>query len=37
MAEMKDSGIEWIGDIPQNWKLKRIQFCLDEINEKIFL
>ena len=34
MAEMKDSGIEWIGDIPQNWKLKRIQFCLDEINEK---
>ena len=31
---MKDSGIEWIGDIPQNWKLKRIQFCLDEINEK---
>lgn len=34
MAKMKDSGIEWIGDIPQNWKLKRIQFCLDEINEK---
>jgi len=34
MVEMKDSGIEWIGDIPQNWKLKRIQFCLNEINEK---
>ena len=34
MDAMKDSGIEWIGDIPQNWKLKRIQFCLDEINEK---
>ena len=34
MTELKDSGIEWIGKIPNNWKVKRIQFCLDEINEK---
>lgn len=34
MAEMKDSGIEWIGKIPKEWGLKRIQFCLEEINEK---
>lgn len=27
IREMKDSGIEWIGDIPQNWKIKRIKFC----------
>ncbi len=24
-AEMKDSGIEWIGEIPKHWKLKRIR------------
>ncbi len=34
MTEMKDSGIEWIGKIPKEWGLKRIQFCLEEINEK---
>lgn len=34
MAEMKDRGIEWIGKIPKEWGLKRIQFCLEEINEK---
>lgn len=31
---MKDSGIEWIGKMPEDWQLKRLQFCLDEINEK---
>lgn len=31
---MKYSGIEWIGDIPEEWKTLRIQFCLDEIVEK---
>ncbi len=30
----KDSGIEWIGEIPQNWELLRLQFCLDEIKQK---
>lgn len=34
MNSMKNSGIEWIGMIPNNWNLKRIQFCLDEITEK---
>lgn len=34
MYEMKNSGIEWIGEIPKDWKLKRIQFCLNEINKK---
>ena len=32
--EMKDSSIEWIKEIPGDWNLKRIQFCLKEINEK---
>lgn len=28
MREMKDSGIEWIGDAPQNWQLVRIKVCI---------
>lgn len=24
-AKMKDSGIEWIGDIPENWEVKRLK------------
>ena len=32
MREMKDSGIEWIGKIPKDWYLLRIQYCLTEIN-----
>lgn len=30
----KDSGIPWIGEIPEEWKLIRLQFCLDEIKEQ---
>ena len=26
MREMKDSGIEWIGEIPKEWKLRKIKF-----------
>jgi type I restriction enzyme S subunit len=25
-AKMKDSGIEWIGEIPEGWKVKRLRF-----------
>lgn len=34
MPEMKDSGIEWIGDIPCDWEINRLQYCLNEINIK---
>ena len=26
MKEMKDSGVEWIGEIPQEWSLRRLRF-----------
>lgn len=26
MREMKDSGIEWIGDIPKNWKITKLKY-----------
>lgn len=25
---MKDSGIEWIGQIPENWKMLRMKNCV---------
>lgn len=32
MREMKDSGVAWIGAIPQAWKTDRLQWHLKEIN-----
>ena len=29
-AEMKDSGIEWIGEIPKHWKVARLKHVLSE-------
>ncbi len=34
MREMKESGIEWIGKIPNNWSCKRLKQILVERNEK---
>ena len=31
--EMKDSGVEWIGEIPEKWKVERLQWHLNEINK----
>ncbi len=30
MREMKDSGIEWIGKIPENWTIKRLCYLIDQ-------
>jgi type I restriction enzyme S subunit len=30
---MKDSGIEWLGEIPIHWEVKRLKFCLDSIEQ----
>lgn len=32
MREMKNSGVEWIGEIPCDWKLERSQWHLEEVN-----
>lgn len=34
MRAMKDSGIEWIGEIPQNWLTKKLKYCVDLRLEK---
>ena len=30
MREMKDSGVEWIGEIPKDWKVSRLKYVLSE-------
>lgn len=34
MREMKDSGIEWIGEIPKHWEIIRIGYILGEIDRR---
>lgn len=33
-VKMKDSGVTWIGDIPEHWELKKIKWCAKLKNEK---
>lgn len=33
-TEMKNSGVQWIGDIPSDWNIKPLYACLAEINQK---
>ena len=35
MREMKDSGIDWIGTIPQDWQLSKIGSLYTQRNEKV--
>ncbi len=34
MQQMKYSGVEWIGNIPEGWNVERLQWHLYEINDK---
>ncbi len=34
MRHMKESDIEWIGDLPENWRVVRIKWLLTECNER---
>ena len=34
MVKMKDSGIEWIGEVPNSWKIAPIYYCATEVNSK---
>lgn len=33
-VEMKDSGIEWAGEIPKHWEIKKIKWLFKEVNER---
>ena len=30
-ASMKDSGVEWIGEIPEGWEVRKLSYCFDII------
>lgn len=32
--EMQETGYDWLGNIPKDWKLQNVQTCLHEINQK---
>lgn len=34
-APMRDSGIEWIGQIPAHWEVKRLKFIAERHNQKV--
>ncbi len=34
MREMKDSGVEWLGEIPVDWSMKRVKYMFTRKNEK---
>jgi type I restriction enzyme, S subunit len=33
-VKMKGSGVEWSGEIPEHWKVKRLKYILDERKER---
>lgn len=34
-VKMKDSGVEWIGEIPEHWKIEKIKYALDKSGIRI--
>lgn len=35
MREMKDSGIEWVKSIPNNWEVKKGKYCLQCVQKPV--
>lgn len=34
-VKLKDSGVEWIGTIPEHWEVKRLKFTSNLVSEKV--
>ena len=34
-ASMKDSGIEWLGEIPEHWEVKRLKFLVNKVGSGV--
>lgn len=34
-APMKDSGVEWLGEVPEGWAIQRLKFACEFITQKI--
>ena len=35
-VKLKSSGVEWIGDIPEHWQVRRLKFLCRNLNEQTF-
>ncbi|WP_160315652.1 MULTISPECIES: restriction endonuclease subunit S [Geobacillus] len=33
-TKMKDSGIEWLGEVPEHWEIKKIKYLFKQIDER---
>ena len=33
-APLRDSGVEWIGEIPEHWEVKRAKYLFNEVDER---
>ena len=33
--DYRDSGVEWLGEVPEGWGVKRLKYCAALINEKV--
>ncbi|MGL5007992.1 MAG: restriction endonuclease subunit S [Plesiomonas sp.] len=34
-APMKDSGVEWLGEVPEHWEVKRLKFSAELLSSKV--
>lgn len=34
-APMKNSGVEWLGEVPAHWEVKRLKFSISNISQKV--
>ncbi len=34
-VKMKDSGVEWLGEVPEHWEVRRLKFCVQLTDQKI--
>ncbi len=33
-APMKESGVEWLGEVPEHWEVKKLKFCANLLSQK---
>jgi len=33
-APMKDSGIPWLGEVPEHWQVRKLKFCFKSLNNR---
>jgi restriction endonuclease S subunit len=34
-VEMKDSGVEWVGEVPKHWEVKKLKYACNLVSEKL--